>query len=101
MFDANAAYIKKGVEFFVDIYSVSERLQAKGIKKGSLILCKMLNDDNDNPCVDMLIKGKFISVCAHDDYCENWFVYAGNKNLSGFICHVAKNKAKQILNANG
>jgi len=97
MFDANAAHIPKGVEFFVDVYWVSERLKDKGINKDDLILCKMLNNDNENPCVDMFIDGKFIAVCAHNDYCENWFVYAGQKDLSGFICNVTKNKAKQFL----
>tara|TARA_R110000764_G_scaffold132941_2_gene220850 strand:+ start:3165 stop:3479 length:315 start_codon:yes stop_codon:yes gene_type:complete len=97
MFDANAAYIKKGRKFFVDIYSVSDRLKAKGINKGDLILCHMLNDDNENPCVDMMVNGKTITVCGGDDYCDNWFVYAGSEDLTDFICKVTKNRAKQYL----
>ena len=99
MFDANASYIARGREFFVDVYTVSDRLKAKGINKGDLILCKMLNDNNDNPCVDMMVNGKYIAVCASDtdDFCNNWFVYAGRKDLTGFICDVTKNKAKQFL----
>lgn len=99
MFDANAAYIPRGREFFIDVYTVSDRLKAKGINEGDLILCKMLNNDNENPCVDMMVNGKYITVCASgfDDYCSNWFVYAGSKDLTGFICKVTKNKAKHIL----
>ena len=99
MFDANAAYIQKGVEFFVDIYSVSDRIKAKGINRGDLILCKMLNDDNKSPCVDMMINGKYVTVCANgsEEYMSNWFVYAGTKELTGFICDVTKNKARQFL----
>ena len=104
MFDANASYIPKGREFFVDVYTVSDRLKAKGINKNDLILCKMLNDSNDNPCVDMLVNGKYIAVCASDvdDFCSNWFVYAGRKDLTGFICDkskaVAANIIKQLTN---
>ena len=99
MFDANASYIPRGREFFVDAYAVSDRLKAKGINKGDLILCKMLNDSSDNPCVDMMVNGNYITVCASDDddFCSNWFVYAGRKDLTGFICNVTKNKAKQFL----
>jgi hypothetical protein len=82
-----------------NVYTVSDRLKAKGINKGDLILCKMLNNSSDNPCVDMMINGKYITVCANDtnDFCSNWFVYAGTKDLTGFICDVTKNKAKQFL----
>ena len=102
MFDANASYMQKGREFFIDVYTVSDRLKDKGINKGDLILCKMLNDSNVNPCVDMLVNGKYIAVCASDcdDFCSNWFVYAGRKDLTGFICDVTRNKAKQFLTNN-
>jgi hypothetical protein len=99
MFDANAAYIRKGKKFFVDIHNVSDRLREKGIIKGSVVYCHMLNESNENPCVDMLVKGKMLTVCGgnDEDYYDNWFVYAGKPDGSDFIHEKSRNKAMLII----
>jgi hypothetical protein len=95
MFDANASYIPKGRKFFVDVYCVSEKLKAKGINRGDLIYCHMLNETNKDPLVDMLVNGKMISVCggSDDEYMDNWFVYAGKPDGTDFICKLTRLRA--------
>lgn len=92
------SYLPKGHRFFAEVYTISDKLKDKGINKGDLILCHMLNEGGENPCVDMLVKGELVTVESHQDFSDNWFVYSGNKDLTGFICHAKKNKAKQMLN---
>lgn len=101
MFDANVAYIPKGRKFFVAVYTVSDLLKAKGINKGDLIFCHMLNETNQNPCVDMLINGKMLAVCASNDgdYIDNWFVYAGRPDGNGFICEKTRKRAMKMMEA--
>jgi hypothetical protein len=93
MFDANARYIKKGNKFFVDIHRVGTKFKEKGINQGDLIYCHMLNQSNENPCVDMLVNGRMITVSETDECSENWFVYAGRPDGKGFICDKTKLKA--------
>lgn len=99
MFDANMSYLPKGKRFFAEVYTVSDKLQSKGINKGDLILCHMLNSDHENPCVDMLIDGKLLTISSHQDFTENWFVYTGNKDGTGFINDKLKKIAMDQLTA--
>jgi hypothetical protein len=102
MFDANASYIRKGRKFFVDIYYVSEKLKSKGINKGDLIYCHMLNETNEDPLVDMLVNGKMLAVCGgnSDEYISNWFVYAGRPDGTGFICEKTRLRAMDQMKLN-
>jgi hypothetical protein len=97
MFDANMSHLPKGHRFFAEVYTVSDKLKAKGINKGDLILCHMLNSGYENPCVDMLVNGKLLTVSSHQDFCENWFVYTGNADGTGFIKDELKRKAMTQL----
>ena len=99
MFDANARHIPRGRKFFVDIYYSSDRLKARGINKGDLVYCHMLNESHENPCVDMMVEGNMISVCANseDDQMEDWLVYAGRPDGTDFICEKTRVRAMAIM----
>jgi len=79
------------------VYAVSDKLKEKGIVKGELIICHMLNSDHENPCVDMLVNDKLLTVSSHQDFFENWFVYTGDVDGSGFIDDRLKRIAMAML----
>ena len=98
MFDANMRHLPKGRRFFAEVFSVSPTLKGKGLNLNDLVLCHMLNSNDANPCVDMMIKGKVITVSSDNDFYGNWFVYAGNIDGTGFIDEELKRIAMNIVN---
>lgn len=57
----------------------------------------MNSDCNDNPDV-LIVKGNKGLVVYNDEFAEDWwFVYSGNKDLTGFICDEQRERAKEIL----
>ena len=103
MFDANMTHLPKGKEFFAEVYSCDEDsvLYVQGIRTGSVLLCEMLQDLKDDPLVNIYFKGKVITYRSSydEEFDSAWLVYAGNKDLTGFLPqeeHI-KVKAKKIL----
>lgn len=98
MFDANMRGLPKGKKFFAKADSVDRlgKLYALGLRKGELVLCHMLNSDNENPLVDLTINGKTISVSDESEKYYTRLVYEGNQDLSDFICDESKFKAFEI-----
>lgn len=97
MFDANMSYLPKGHRFFAKVYTCSDKLKSMGIKNGDLIICHMLNEGSEDPCVDMLINNKLFSISGHKDFYDNWFVYEGRLDLTGFICDKSKAIAAKMI----
>lgn len=97
MFDANMRYLPRGRRFFAEVYTVSEKLKSEGINTGDLILCHMLNSGHEEPCVDVLVNDKLLTISSHKNFTDNWFVYAGNQDGPGFINDKLKQKAMTQL----
>lgn len=101
MFDANARYIPKGMKFFVSVWSAKEDNEL-GIKTDDVILCTMLDEENENPRVALHLKTGDVVLTHREDYYDWWLVYAGNKDLTGFLPqegHI-RLKAKKLLEEN-
>ena len=67
-----------------------------------MLLCEMLENGNENPLVEInLPDSSKIKLRAfnHDSEYEEeaWLVYAGNLDLTGFICDKSEYRAKQVL----
>jgi len=87
MFDANMRYLPKGKKFFAEVFSAGKRLKKLGVNKGELLLCHMLNESGEDPCVDILVNGKLITISSGTgemDFSDN-LVYTGNHDGTGFI----------------
>ena len=97
MFDANMRYLPKGKVFFVEVYAVSVALKDMGLKSGDVILCTMLADDHENPSIEAAVNGALITISNDTDFMDNWFVYAGNKDGSGFIDAKVRDRAMASL----
>ncbi|AFK66706.1 hypothetical protein COPG_00110 [Colwellia phage 9A] len=104
MFDANMSHLPKGFRFFAEVWS-GERGQLKnhGLKSGDMVQCHMLNEDSKNPCVDLLIDGKLLTVQNYKkggSYHDR-LVYSGDLDGGGFIEEDRYYQAKPIAEANG
>ena len=97
MFDANMRYLPKGRWFFAKVQGASDSMASKGVKANDLILCHMLNSGNEKPCVDMILNGKPFTISDDTDFYDNWFVFEGNFDLTGFIDKESKEIAGQII----
>lgn len=101
MFDANMRHLPAGVDFFAVVYSCGKEsaLHPLGIKTGDVILCKMLDDDPEDPQINIYIDNKVITYrCSNDEeFMAVWLVYAGRKDLTGFISNSDLKKAKKLL----
>ena len=97
MFDANMRHLPKGAEFFAEVYACDEVLAGHGLRNNDVILCEMLEDDVENPLIKFLLNGEWTHLKANDCFEDNWFVYAGRRDLTGFINSKVKDKARAIL----
>ena len=100
MFDANMRHLPKGHKFFAKMWGVSDKIKSMGVNVDDLVICHMLNDGNDNPCVDMMINKGLFTISSDKDFYDNWFVYEGNLDGTGFICEKSKSKAMKMLTSN-
>ena len=62
MFDANMKYLPKGWKFFAEVSGAKGALANLGLKCGDIVQCHMLNESENNPCVDLLINGKITTI---------------------------------------
>ena len=97
MFDANMRYLPKGLKFFAKVWGVSQSLKDLGVKVDDILMCHMLNDGHDNPCVDITIKGRIISLDSDTDFYDNWLVYEGCQDGTGFIDKESKQIAMKLI----
>ena len=87
MFDANMKYLPKGWKFFAEVSGAKGALANLGLKCGDIVQCHMLNESENNPCVDLLINGKITTIQNYKKG-HGWYdrlVYSGNLDGSGFI----------------
>lgn len=99
MFDANMRHLPKGEEFFAEVWACHESLQSRGLKSNDVILCEMLEDDVANPLIKFLFNNEWTYLRADDCFEDNWFVYAGLRDLTQFLDHrpEVKDKARKVL----
>lgn len=102
MFDANMRYLPKGLKFFCKVhYCSNSELSARGVNKGDILECEMIDDCHDNPRVLFKIKNGELTIKytgkADDDFFETLCVYEGKLDLSGFICDKSKAVARSII----
>lgn len=105
MFDANMAHLPKNKEFFAEVYSCDKDsvLYEVGVRTGDVILCTMLEDDKKDPEIIIHLdsgKHRLYYRTSEDVFFDSaWLVYAGNKDLTGFLPqeeHI-RLKAKKLL----
>lgn len=97
MFDANMAHQPRGARFFAEVNIVSYRLACFGIRRGDVVLCHMLNDGHDNPCVDVHVGGKIKTISAQSESLEYLLTYTGEIDGTGFIGDTLKQKAMDAI----
>lgn len=102
MFDANMRCLSKGTVFFAEVWNTSKRLKAKGIQLEDVLLCKMLDDCEKEPSVEITLNGEVFVVTYDEDFFDKWLVYSGwvdeNGELHNFIKDKIKQKAMETLN---
>ena len=99
MFDANMRHLPKDLVFFAEVYSAesSGSLGKAGVKRDDIVLCKMLDDDNDECRVLIQLKNEKIILNSRIDWKDYWLVYAGLYNGKDFTNNQSKAKAKELL----
>lgn len=103
MFDANAAHIKCGELFFVEIHEVDNQLESIGLKCGDVVLCKHKTKGNSprENVTSILFTSK--NCKGYEWHFEeksedwSWMVYSGRPNGNGFINDGWRNKALDFL----
>jgi len=63
----------------------------------SLVLCKMLSDDHENPTVRFYGDKRNVDISDNESGIGSWFVYAGNKDGTGFVNEQSKTIAMSML----
>tara|TARA_Y100001956_G_C3983913_1_gene126309 strand:+ start:34 stop:342 length:309 start_codon:yes stop_codon:yes gene_type:complete len=98
MFDANLRHLPKGYEFFAYVWTC-EKVNKYNFKKDDVILCTMLDEDNKDPRVTLHLKSGDVTITHRDDFYEWNLVYAGAKDLTGFLPQEEhyRQKAKKLL----
>ena len=114
MFDANLRALPKGHKFFAELWACKKNssMYNKGLRKGDVILCEMLSEDEydgasldvrDNPTIKVFLsKEEWFEVKSweeDEDLLSTWLVYSGDADLTGFLPqekHVLE-KAKKVL----
>tara|TARA_R110002153_G_scaffold173631_3_gene326443 strand:+ start:12119 stop:12370 length:252 start_codon:yes stop_codon:yes gene_type:complete len=83
MLDETMRHQPKGHKFFAKANSVDRqgKLYALGLRKGDLVLCHMLNSNNENPLVDVTIGGKTLTISDKTEYYYTWLVYKGEESV--------------------
>lgn len=83
MFDSKIKNIPKGHKFFAKANSVDRqgKLYALGLRKGDVVLCHMLNSNNENPLVDVNINDKVLTISDKTEYYYTWLVYEEDENV--------------------
>ena len=87
MFDANLRWLPRGMEFFAKVHYVEDN--DLGLVNDQLIFCKMLEESEENPRVEMFLPtGNIITRC--EDLHYTWIVYEGAADGTGFIDEASK-----------
>ena len=99
MFDDNMRYLPKNFEFFCKVHSCTEDSEMfdLGVRRGDLILCKMLSYETKDP--DVLFKlasGDFITSHRKQNH-GVWIAYEGGVTGGGFIDKKSRDEALSIL----
>ena len=100
MFDANAAYIQIGKEFFAEVHDARGMLGGFGVSEGDVLICEHLSKkDRRWDVVSKVTKSDGTTFVWEDrDSVDDWLVYSGNLDGSGFIDEDIKAKALAFLN---
>lgn len=81
MFDANMRHLPKGLDFICEVWGIKEgtTLYKEGVRKGMLICCEMLDEDDENPKVSFDLNGKEIVVDSHSEglFSYHFIYYCG------------------------
>lgn len=74
MFDANMRHLPKGFDFICEVWGIKEDtiLYGEGVREDTMICCKKLADEDDNPKVSFDLDGKEVIV---DNHSEGLFAY--------------------------
>lgn len=100
MFDANMRHLPKGFKFFVTGYiSKDNPLREICTKETKILKGTMLSKGSENPTVTFknTIKGEGVTITlSEDDTGDDWLLYAGTINGSGFICDEVKVAAERL-----
>ncbi|AUR84679.1 hypothetical protein NVP1063O_012 [Vibrio phage 1.063.O._10N.261.45.C7] len=107
MFDANMRYLPKGCKFVADVWGLKQTsiLSRHGVKVNTLILCEMLDEDCDNPSVEVIsIDGSRYTVSSHDEglFSHNVLYYGEitkEGNLQDFRYEEDKLRAKALIDS--
>ena len=98
MFDANMRYLPKGHKFFAEMCGTRKDHPIRQFDlKSRLVPCEMLSDNNENPTVRFYCGNKFMDMTDSECGIGSWFVYAGNKDGTGFIDDAKKKEAMEQL----
>jgi hypothetical protein len=95
MFDANLRHLPNGHKFFAEIWGCSETcsLYKLGIRKEDvLVLCEMLDNDeendHENPTIRVFCESDSIVIdlkVEDDNHYSMLLIYAGDYDLKGFL----------------
>jgi hypothetical protein len=99
MFDANMRYISKGKRFFCKLHSLTKDspLAPFGARRGSVILCEMLDQTAKCPRVKFIFPdGEVIMKPVYRNI-HTWAVYEGSEKLTDFISDDSKQMAEQYI----
>mgnify|MGYP003631518827 CR=1 FL=1 len=102
-FDANMRGLPKGTLFFAEVYMCrgNSELFEQGIRADDVLYCEMMSHCNDDPTVCIkLPTGENLMVSDSTDGDNIWLVYAGDIDMTGFICDNVKTKAKKLMKEN-
>ena len=100
-FDANMRGLPKGTLFFAEVFMCSSKLSQYGVGVDDVLYCEMMSHCDDNPTVCIkLPTGENLMVSNSTDEDNIWLVYAGDIDMTGFICDNVKTKAKKLMKEN-
>ena len=101
MFDANMRCLPKG-RYFADVEGCCNgALYDIGVRNNMVVMFDKHDDNDESPTVTVHHDGKSVEISYRDCIKENWLIYAGNYDLSGFINKRSLRLARDIISVNG
>lgn len=91
--------LEKGTWFFSLVYGLEDDspLYETGIHKDDIVICRMLDDNNDTPRVSFNTPSGVVVIQHDDEMLHTHACFEGYLDLTGFICTASLNKAANIL----
>jgi len=99
MFDANMRRLPKDTEFFAEFRGVhSNNILKKYSEKHSVIRCKMLSDENEDPLVRFYLDdGWSVDISDSESFYDLWVSYAGMIDGRDFIDERLRSEAMSMM----